>query len=72
MEVPGTGVKSELQRQAYATVTAVLDLSICAAYAAALVQHQILNPLSEAKDRTCILMDTMSGSYPAEPQWELW
>ena len=25
-------------------------------------QHQILNPLSEARDRTPILIDTMSGS----------
>ena len=26
-----------------------------------LVATQILNPLREARDRTCILMDTMSG-----------
>ena len=31
-------------------------------------QWWILNPLSEARDRTCILMETMSGSQPAEPQ----
>ena len=31
----------------------------------------ILNLLSETRDQTHILTDTMSGSYPAEPQWEL-
>ena len=34
-------------------------------------QHQILNPLSEARDGTRILMDTLSGFQPAELQWEL-
>ena len=34
-------------------------------------QCRILNPLSEARDRTYILTDTMSGSQPAEPQPEL-
>ena len=32
-------------------------------------QGQILNPLSKARDRTWILMDTMLGSEPTEPQW---
>ena len=32
---------------------------------------QIPNPLSEARDQTCILMDTMLGPYPTEPQGEL-
>ena len=36
-----------------------------------LPQHWILNPLSEAGDRTHILRDTMSGSQHAELQWEL-
>ena len=36
-----------------------------------LQQCQILNPLSKAKNWTHILMDTMSGSQPAESQWEL-
>ena len=34
-------------------------------------QCWILNPLSEARDRTHILTDTMSGSCLAEPQWKL-
>ena len=33
-----------------------------------LQQCQILKPLREARDRTCILMDTVSGSQPAEQQ----
>ena len=32
-------------------------------------QHQILNPVNEARDQTCMLMD--AGWVPAEPQWEL-
>ena len=54
MEIPGLGVELELQLPATATATwnqsCVCDLqhSLC--------QHQILNPLSKAKDGTCILM----------------
>ena len=36
-----------------------------------LMQRQILNPLSEARDGTCILMDTSRGSLTAEPRWQL-
>ena len=62
MEVPRLGVESELQLPAYATATAIPDLChICELYCS-LQQRQILNPLSEARDRTCILMDTMLGS----------
>ena len=56
MEVPGLGLKSELQLLAFATATATRDLSrICDLYHSSW-QHQILNPLSEAKDRTGNLM----------------
>ena len=35
-------------------------------------QHWILNPLSGARDQTCILMDTTQVYYlTTEPQWEL-
>ena len=51
MEVSGLGVESELQLLAYTTATAM----------------QILNPLSEARDRTCILKETTLGPWPAEP-----
>ena len=47
---------------AYTTATATQDLShICDLYRN-LGQQGILNPLSEARDQTHILMDTMSGS----------
>ena len=51
------GVESELQLQAYTTVTATLDLNqVCDLHHSSL-QHWILNPLSEARDRTCVLID---------------
>ena len=58
MEVPRLGLKSELQLLAYITATTtpdpsrICDLSLC----------QILNPLSEDRDWTCILMDIILGS----------
>ena len=49
------GVKSEL---AYAIATAMLYLSrICDLHTPQLTAILILNPVSEARDRTCILMD---------------
>ena len=62
MEVSGLGVEMELQLQAYATAIATLDLSHICNLCHSLWQHQILNPLSEARYQTCILMDTMLGS----------
>ena len=57
MEVPRLGVKSELQLSAYTTATTTWDLShICPPHQSSR-QHQILNPLSKARDWTCILMD---------------
>ena len=56
VEVPRLGVESELQPPAYATATA--DPSQVCDFYHSLQQHQILNPLSEASARTCILMDT--------------
>ena len=50
MEVPRLGVKLELQRLAYVTVTATPDLShVCNLHHSSR-QHQILNPLSGARD----------------------
>ena len=55
MEVSRLGVESELQLGAYATATP--DLSwVCNLYRS-LQQSWIFNPLSEARDRTHILMD---------------
>ena len=62
MEVPGLGIESDLQLQAYITATATLDPSCICDLCCSLWQCQILNPLSEARDWTCTLMDTMSGS----------
>ena len=62
MEVPRLGVKSELQLPAYATATAMQDLShVCDLHHSSPQCHgtwnvMILNPPSEARDQTCNLM----------------
>ena len=56
MEVPRLGVKSELQLLAYAT--AMWDLSHTCDLHYSSQQHLIPNPLNEARDKTCIFMDT--------------
>ena len=61
MEVPRLGVELELQLPAYAT--AMRDPShICDLHHNS-QQCQILNPLSEARDGTCNLMDTSWTLY---------
>ena len=68
MEFPRLGVEPKLQLPAYATATAVQDLShICELHHSSW-QHGILNPLSEARDQTHILMNTDPGSFTAEPR----
>ena len=63
MEVPRLGVESELQLPAYTTATAMQDpSSICDLHCSSW-QHQMLNPLSEAGDGTCVLMDTSQVHY---------
>ena len=56
MEVPRLGVKSELQLPASATATP--DLSHIFDLHHSSWQCHILTPLSEARDGTCIHMDT--------------
>ena len=57
MEVPRLGVKLELQVPDYTTATETRDLSrICNLHHSS-QQHRIPNPLSEARDRTHILVD---------------
>ena len=57
MEVPRLGVESELQLLAYTTATATGDLNcVCNLYHGS-QQCWILNPLIEARDRICTLMD---------------
>ena len=56
MEVPGLGVKKELQPPAYVTATAMPDPSCIWDLHHSSWQCQILNPLTEARDRTRYLM----------------
>ena len=57
MEVLRLGVKSELQLLAYATTTAMPDPShVCKLHQNSR-QHQVLNPLIEARGHTCILVE---------------
>ena len=58
MEVPRLGVESELQLPVYTTAMAMLDLSGFCYLQCSLWQCQVLNPLSEARNRTHIPMDT--------------
>ena len=72
MEVPRLGVESELQLLAYATTkaTATGDPScVCDLYHSSW-QHQVLKPLSKARDRTCVLVDA-SQFVSTEPRQEL-
>ena len=57
MEVPRLGMELKLQLLAYATGTAMPDLSQVFDLHHSSWQCQILNPLSEARDQTHILMD---------------
>ena len=58
MEVPGLGVEVELHLPAYTTATATQDPSRIFHLHRNSRQCQILNPLSEARNRTCILVLT--------------
>ena len=59
MEVPRLGVKSELYLLAYATATAMWDPSrVCD------LNHSSLNPFSEARDPTCIIIDVSHIYFP--------
>ena len=60
MRVPRLGVKSELQL--LATATATQDPSHVCNLRCSLWQCQILTSLSEARDQTCMLTETVSGS----------
>ena len=71
MDVPGLGVKLELQLPAYTTATTMLDLSRVCDLHHSLWQCSILTPLSWDRDQTCILMDTQWYFVTTEPQWEL-
>ena len=57
MEVPRLGIELELQLLAYTTATAMPDMNHICDLCCSLWQYQILNPLREARDGICILMD---------------
>ena len=57
MEIPRLGFESELQLPAYARAMAIQHPSLICNLGCSLQQCQILNPLSEARDGTHILMD---------------
>ena len=63
MEVPGLGVKSELQLLAYIIATATPDPSCICNLHHSSQQCQILNPLNEARVGTCVLMDSSPVHY---------
>ena len=69
MEGPRLGGKSELHLPAYTTATGTQDPShVCDLHHSSR-QRQILNPLSEARDRICIPW-ILVGFIFTEPQWE--
>ena len=57
MEGPRLGVQLELQLLAHTTATATPDPRLVFNLNHSARQHRILNPLSEARDRTHVLMD---------------
>jgi len=63
MEVPRLGVQSELQPRTYARATATPDASPDCDLHRSSWQCQILNPLSKARDQTCVLVDTSWVAY---------
>ena len=60
MDVPKLGVESELQLPAYATTTATWDLSCICDLHHSSQQCWIVNTLSKARDRSRILMDSLT------------
>ena len=64
MLVPRLGVELKLQLLAYATTTATPNLSCVCDLHHSSWQHPVLNPLSKARDETCILMDISQVPNP--------
>ena len=62
MEVPRARGQIETAAKAYATATATPDPSRTYALGCTLWQRRILNPLSKARDQTCILTETVLAS----------
>ena len=64
MEVPRLEFELDLWLPAYTIATATLDLRCVCNLHDSSQQCQILNLLSEAKDHTCVLMDTSQIRFP--------
>ena len=64
MEFPGLGVELELELQAFTTAAASVDPSCMCNLCQSLKQCWILKPLSEVRDRTCILIDASQVFSP--------
>ena len=58
MEISRLGLESELQLPAYTSATATPDLSCIFELHCSSWQHQILDPLNEARGQTRILKET--------------
>ena len=71
MESPRLGVESELQLPTYATATAMQDLRCICDLHHSSQQWRILNPLSEVRDQSHILMDTRGALNLLSHKWEL-
>ena len=71
MKFPGPEVNRELQPRSTPEPQQHQIQAASTIYTIAFQQWWILNPLSKFRDQTHILMETMSGSQPAEPQSEL-
>eukprot|EP01106_Pelomyxa_sp_JSP_P012067 TRINITY_DN3260_c1_g2_i1.p1 TRINITY_DN3260_c1_g2~~TRINITY_DN3260_c1_g2_i1.p1 ORF type:complete len:103 (+),score=0.42 TRINITY_DN3260_c1_g2_i1:143-451(+) len=67
MGVLREGIESKMQLLAYATATAMWDLSHRCNLHHSSEQRQILNPLSEASDQTGFVMDTSWILSPLSP-----
>ena len=72
MEVPRLRAELELQLQAYITATAVQDPSCVCDLQDSWWQCCFLNPLSNARDRTCVSSWMLVGFITTEPGGELY
>ena len=61
MEVPGLGVKLELQLRSTPQPQQHQIRAASSTLCHSVWQHQNLNPLSKARDQTCTLLETTSG-----------
>ena len=71
MEGPSLGVELEPQLLAYATATAMRDLSLICDLHHSSQQLEILNPLSRAREIEPVSSWILVGFVTTEPQWEL-